>query len=203
MMKNKRFALVAVLITLLFGFGEQNVSLAQSSKKVKNFRIKSTTEWVTFFNGDEKSEPKKDTYTAFDKEGNTIEKIEYNKDGSIKKRETAVYDSKGNLIEETKFESKSDKESKDNSTKKVTYKYNASNDKIEEVFMDADGIITKKIVYTYNRNGDKTVELTMDASSKVLKKSIYTYDAKGLKFERKNYNGENVLESIKKYEYTY
>lgn len=61
----------------------------------------------------------------------------------------------------------------------------------------------RRTVFTYNRNGDKSAEVTMDASGKVLKKSIYTYDTKGLKSERKTFNGENVLESTKKYEYTF
>lgn len=196
-MKNK--IIIGGLLFLCF----ISIVQAQSSKKVKNFRIKSTTEWVTLNNGEDKSEARKDTYTAFDKDGNTIEKIEYNKDGSIKKRETAKYDAKGNILEESSFESKSDKENKDSNTKKVIYKYNAANDKTEESVFDGDGKLVRRTVFTYNRNGDKSAEVTMDASGKVLKKSIYTYDTKGLKSERKTFNGENVLESTKKYEYTF
>ncbi len=191
------------LIFLCFLFIQAQWCFSQSSKKVKNFRIKSTTEWIILYNGNEKLEPRKDTYTAFDKEGNVIEKIEYNKDGSVKKKETSVFDSKGNLMEESSFEPKAEKESKEANNKKISYKYNASNDKTEENVYDTEGKLIKKILYTYNRNGDKSVELTMDANSKVLKKSIYTYDSKGLKLERKNYNGDNVLESVKKYDYAF
>ena len=195
MINKTSITLIALLLT-------QQAMLAQNSKKVKNFRIKSTTEWITTYNGDEKSEPKKDSYTAFDKDGNTIEHIDYNKDGSIRKKETAKYDNNGNLLEESTYESKSEKDSKDNN-KKVSYKYNSSNDKTEENVYDGDGKLIKRTVYTYNRNGDKSAEVTMDPSGKVLRKSIYTYDPKGLKLERKNYNGENALESVKKYEYSY
>ena len=189
-------------IVFLFLLSSTQLLWAQSSKKVKNFRIKSTTEWITVYSSDEKSEPRKDAYTAFDKDGNTIEKIDYNKDGTIRRRETAKFDSKGNTLEETSFEAKNEKESKDsNNNKKTTYKYNAGDDKTEENVFDGEGKLIKKTVYTYNRNGDKSAEVTMDASGKVLKKSIYTYDAKGLKAERKTYNGDNALESVKKYEY--
>lgn len=176
---------------------------SQSTKKVKNFRIKSTTEWITMFNDNEKSEQRKDVYIAFDKDGNTIEKTEYNKDGSIKKREISKYDNKGNLLEESNYEAKHDKENKDSYNKKVSYKYNTNNDKTEENVFDSEGKLIKKTVYTYNRNGDKSAEVTMDSSGKVLKKAIYTYDSKGLKSEKKTYNGENTLESVKKYEYTF
>mgnify|MGYP003595506981 CR=1 FL=1 len=194
-MKNK-FLLFALFVLAINSY-------AQSSKKVKNFRIKSTTEWITVYNGEEKSEARKDTYTAFDKDGNTIEKTEFNKDGSIKKKETAKFDSKGNILEEISFDSKPEKDSKESNYKKVTYKYNSTDDKTEENVYDNEGKLIKKTVFTYNRNGDKSAEVSMDASGKVLKKSIYTYDAKGLKAERKTYNGDNALESIKKYEYTY
>ena len=178
-------------------------SFAQSSKKVKNLRIKSTTEWVTVYSGDEKSEARKDTYIAFDKNGNTIEKIEYNRDGSIKNKETFKYDAAGNVLEETAFESKAEKNSKEANNKKVTYKYNSSNDKTEENVYDGDGKLIRKTVFTYNRNGDKSAEVIMDASGKIIKKMIYTYDGKGLKSERKTYNGDNQLESSKKYDYTF
>lgn len=196
MKKNKIISLIVLLLTT-------QISFAQSSKKVKSFHIKSTTEWVTDYSSDEKSEARKDTYTAFDKDGNTIEKTEYAKDGSIKKKETDKYDGKGNLLEESSFEAKSDKEPKDKSFKKITYKYNSSNDKTEENEFDSNDKLVKKTVYTYNKNGDKSAEVIMDSDGKVLKKAIITYDAKGLKAERKTYNSENALESLKKYVYQF
>lgn len=198
---NSKFnGFLPLLIVVLFYV---QISLAQSSKKVKNLRIKSTTEWVTVYSGDEKAEPRKDTYTAFDKNGNTLEKIEYNRDGSIKNKETFKYDAAGNVLEETAFEGKAEKNSKEANNKKVTYKYNSSNDKTEENVFDGEGKLIRKTVFTYNRNGDKSAEVVMDASGKMIKKMIYTYDGKGLKSERKTYNGDNQLESSKKYDYTF
>ena len=92
---------------------------------------------------------------------------------------------------------------KEANNKKVTYKYNSSNDKTEENVYDGEGKLIRKTVFTYNRNGDKSAEVVMDASGKMIKKMIYTYDGKGLKSERKTYNGDNQLESSKKYDYTF
>jgi hypothetical protein len=163
---------LAFVLSLLFS----NLIFAQSKKDIKKNKIKSITEWNTKFqNGKEVSF--KESFTVFDKNGRTIELTEYTKDGSIKKKESTKYDAYDNKVEENKYENDQNSNSSKEKTKKIIYKYNINNDKIEEEEYDGNG--------------------------KLLKKSIYSYDNKGLKVGKKTYVGDNVLETNRKYVYAY
>ena len=196
-MSNLKTLLIFFLISLAINTN------AQSSKKVKALRIKSTTEWIMNYTDGENTPKRKDVFTAFDKEGNTTEKIEYGKDESIKKRQTFKYDGHENLLEEYNYETKADKDSKENNNKKITWKYNSSDDKTEENLFDLNGKLLKKTIYSYNKNGDKNSETICDGEGKLIKKSIYIYDSKGLKKEKRTLDAENKLESVKIYDYTF
>ncbi|MEW6470102.1 MAG: hypothetical protein AB1458_14340 [Bacteroidota bacterium] len=194
----KTLALIASLV-LLWG-----ASSAQSKKKIKMYKIKSTTETTT-----ETIEGKEVTYksvhSVFDKEGETTEKTEYRPDGSVKRKETKKFDGKGNVLEETFYEVKDNKGGTDKpgvkNTKK-TYKYNSNDDVTEECEYDGAKLL-KKTVTSYNSNGDKSMEVTYDADGKLLKKSVFAYDKKGLKIEKKTYDANNNVIEVKKYTYQF
>ncbi len=186
----KKFILVATFIVAsVAGFG-------QSKKEAKANKIKSTTVWQAD-NENGKANTYKDSYEEFDKNGNTVSKIEYAKDGSIKKQETYKFDAYQNKTEETIFDLK------DNTNKKKIYKYNATNDKTEETEYNSSGAVVKKTTYTYNSNGDKSSETITDASGNVTKKAVYNYNTKNLKNDKQTFNNANILESVKKYVYEY
>jgi flagellar basal body L-ring protein FlgH len=86
---------------------------------------------------------------------------------------------------------------------KLVIKYNSSNDKSEETEYDAKGMMRKKTTWSYNAQGEKDTETDFDTAGKVKKKSRFAYNAKNLKTEKRTFNGNNVLESVKKYEYVY
>lgn len=170
---------------------------SQSKKEAKANKIKSTTVWQAD-NENGKTNTYKESYQEYDKNGNTITKIEYSKEGTIKKKETTVYDANQNKTAETEYDLKN------NINKKKTYKYNALNDKTEEIEYNATtNAIIKKTTYTYNANGDKTGETITDASGNVTKKIVYNYNTKDLKNDKQTYTGSNVLESVKKWVYEY
>lgn len=195
-----------IILLLVVIAGCTFTARTQSRKDVKKYGIKTCTEWTTKTeNGKEVTY--KDSYKAFDKNGYTIEETEFTRDGKVKKKETARYDKDGNVLEETSYELKEAKpgEAKDATSvgKKVSYKYNVNSDKTEESEFDGSGKLVKKIAYSYNTNGDRTGEVIYDASGKLLRKVFYTYDKRGLKVEKKTYNGDNTLESTKKYVYEF
>ncbi len=190
-------------IALLFCIAVVSLS-AQSKKQIKELKIKSCTETTTVYeNGKETSY--KSGYSSFDKEGNTTEEVEYNQDGSVKRRETAKYSGK-NKIEEV-VDERGDKD-KDVSSggkdyKKTTYKYDGDGDKIEEVDYDEKGNVLKKTTYSYNKNKDKLFEVVYDGKGALIKKIAYGYDAKGLKVSKTTYGPGDVIQKVVKYTYGY
>jgi hypothetical protein len=196
-----RTRILAAVLALLFPVLAQ----AQSRKDVKKYGIKNCTEWVTK-NENGKEVSYKESYKAFDKNGNVTEEIEFYRDGRVKKKETFKYDKDGNVLEETLYESKEAKtgDPKESQvSKKVSYKYNVNSDKTEEVEYDGSGKIVKKTSYSYNTNGDRTGEVIYDGAGKMHKKVFYTFDKRGLKVEKKTFNSDNTLESTKKYVYEF
>ena len=168
----------------------------QTKKEAKKNNIKSTTTWITSYEND-KEQNYKDSYEEFDKMGHTVLKIEYRKDGTIKKKETARYDNYNNKIEETEFDGDDQKFSR------KTCKYNAFNDKTEEIEYNAAGEIIKTSAYTYNSNGDRSTEVITDGAGKLKKKNVYSFNSKHLKVERQSFNISNKLESLKKWSYDF
>jgi hypothetical protein len=182
---------IIVLLVLI-----STLSFSQSKKEAKKNKIKSATVMETYYeNGNPVTY--KDSYEEYDKNGHTLLKIEYKKDGSIKHKETNTYDAFNNKIEETEF----DVEKKIN--KKKTYKYNAFNDKTEETEYDENGKIIKFTSYAYNADGDRSNETIIDGAGKIKKKNMFTYNDKHLKVEKQTYNNTNQLESTKKWSYEF
>lgn len=174
---------------------------AQSKKQIKEYKIKSCTETTVLFTDGKESATFKSAFMSFDKEGNTTEEIQYNQDGSVKRRETAKYAGK-NKTEEV-VDSRGDKDVDGTKTnyRKTTYKYNANGDKTEETDYDAAGNVVKRTTYAYTKSGDKQFEMIYDGSGKLVKKFVYGYDNKGLRISKSTYGPGEVLIKIVKYTY--
>src|SRR5438128_2614939 len=74
--------LISVLLTIS--------SFAQNKKEIKKFKIKSITETLTE-TADGKEKTFTETFQRFTKDGDKTEDVEYNKNGTFKKKETAKY----------------------------------------------------------------------------------------------------------------
>jgi hypothetical protein len=191
-------SLVVIILTLI------SVSVsAQSKKQIKEMKIKSCTETTVLYTDGKETSSFKSAFATFDKEGNTTEEIEYNQDGSVKRRETAKYAGK-NKTEEV-VDSRGDKDVDGTKTnyRKTTFKYNANGDKTEETEYDASGNVVKRTTYAYNKAGDKQFEVIYDGSGKLIKKIVYGYDSKGLRISKSTYGPGDVLQKIVKYTYGY
>jgi membrane-associated HD superfamily phosphohydrolase len=186
----KTFKIISLLLLLPF------VVFCQGKKDVKKNKIKTITVWQTdIANGESTSY--KESYEEYDKNGNPTALIEYDKNGTVTKKETAKYDKFLNKIEETQFDLK------DKINVKKIFKYNAKNEKIEEMEYNSSGKIIKRTTITYKLNGDKATETVYDASGELIKKIQYNYNAKHLRTERQTLNSKNVLKSLKKWSYEY
>jgi len=177
-----------------------SLSIAQSKKEIKKYKIKSITETISIMEKG-KSIVYKDHYILFDKNGEIVEEIEYNRDGSVKKKQLVKYDNNDNKIEETSFHQGTKNPGDGKTNLKIIYKYNANNDKTEEHEYDSGKLVKRKI-YSYNNKGERTLEEVYSAEGKLLRKAAFSYE-KGFKKEKKIFNGQNALEMTKTYAYEF
>jgi hypothetical protein len=178
---------------------------AQSKKQVKDLKIKSMTETTTLYRDGKESGTYKSEYKTFDKEGNTTLEIQYNENGSIRKKQTTKYAGKDKAEEITENNGSTDdgEDSGPKKYKRVTWKYNSNGDKIEEVEYDAAGNVLKKTTIAYGKNGDKLIEMEVDGAGKLLKKTAYGYDSRGLRIEKKVTGPNDVMLKHVTYTYTF
>lgn len=184
--------LTAILLLLLFS----NLAHCQSNKEIKLNKIKSVTSWSND-KEDGTSTTYKDSYEAFDKNGNTILKLKYKKDGTVSGKETWKYDKNENKVEEFEY---------DGNNSIVSHKtsvYNALEKKTEERELSASGELIRKTSFTYTPAGEKATETVTDAKGNVLKKVEYSYNARDLKTQRSSSNKYKKLETLKKWAYEY
>lgn len=177
---------------------------AQSKKDIRLYKIKELTENTVLYENGKQVASYKSEITKFDKEGNTIENITYNSDGTIRRKEAAKYSGKNKieeLVQVVNNTKKADEENTNEKYKHTTSKYNSNNDKTEEVWYDEKGSIIKKETIAYNSRGDRLFEITYDGSGKIIQKIAYGYDAKGLRTEKKVFDSNDAL--IKHVRYTY
>jgi hypothetical protein len=189
------------LFTLAFLFFSFALA-AQSKKQIKELKIKSMTEMTTVYRDGKEAATYKSEYKTFDKEGNTTLEIQYNENGTIKKKTSTVYTGKGKS-EEVVEDNTSNSDNADKKYKKTTWKYNSNGDKVEEIEYDAAGNITKKTTIVYGKNGDKLIEIEYDGSGRLLKKISYGYDSRGLRTEKKVTGPGDVMLKHVKYTYTF
>lgn len=205
-----RFRLLSALLAVLVSCGLS----AQSKKDIKTYKIKATTVNVTLYDAGKQTSSFKESYSSYDKEGYTLEDIEYYSDGSVKRKQTNTYDNTKDHNKTSEIVQKNDdpkkkssKDDDDNSDdnskyKKVTYKYNNGN-KVEEAYYDETGKLVRKTTYTYTSHNDKQLEIDYDSYNVITRKISYTYDNKGLKTEKKISDAKDVVTKVIKYTYTF
>ena len=176
---------------------------AQSKKQIKELKIKSVTEVSIIYKDGKEVSNYKSEYSTFDKEGNTTSQIEYNVDGTVKRKESTKYAGKEKIEEIIEHPNGNSDNSPQKKYKRTTWKFNSAGDKIEEVEYDASGNVLKKITCVYNAKGERVFEMEYDGTGKLLKKSAYSYDKKGLRTEKKVYGSTDVLEKHVKYTYSF
>lgn len=158
----KKFVIIMMVLIPIIG-------ISQSKKEIRDNKIKSTSIEKTE-QKDGQSITYKEFYEEYDKNGNTILKIEYSKAGDIKNKSTYKYDNFGNVIEKTEYERKSGE------TTKTLTKYDAMGEKSEETETDNDGNILQKQTYKVDNKGlrQEAKEYNGKAELRWIKK--YTYE---------------------------
>lgn len=192
-MRKVALLICLALITSLSGY-------SQSKKKLRTYGITKKTETIVKYDGGVASEPYVSEVEKFDSDGEWIERIDYQKDGDIKKREMRRYE-KGILVEE--LEDKPQEKEWIEKTPEFRHRvYTFDKDKlIEERELNRKGEVKEKQVYTYNKYGDLITEITTDKKGELVETQTYTYDDKGLKKEKRTVLANGELIEIKTYTY--
>lgn len=158
----KKYSLIIVIILFVSSIS------AQSKKDIRNYKIASETATITVTeNGKENTY--KDSYTVYDKNGSIIEQTEFNKDGSVKNKESNKFDTNKNKIETIEYNDK------DKTISKTTFLYDKNDRKVLEIEYDSKGKIVKQSAYLYNNKGFKTEKRTVDGNKKLVAVKKYIY----------------------------
>jgi hypothetical protein len=164
MKKNVVFRLSLVL-NFLWVFSM--VCVAQSKKDIRKHKIKITTETITTFeNG--KETLRNNQFRRFDKEGQVIEEIDYDKNGKLKTKTLSKYNNLEQKTEETTFDANNKQ------LVREVYKYDADGEKSEEWHYNEKNELENKSIYTL-KNGLKTERKTYDSKGKLIEVKKYGY----------------------------
>ena len=176
------------------------VSSAQSKKNLRTYGIIKKTETIVKYKDDLPGPSYISDVEKYNKQGEWIERIKYDKDGSIRKREVRIY-KKGLIVEEIKDEP----QEKEWTEKTPAYKHRTytfdKEDLLEEKKLNRKGELKEKTVFKYNKYGDVIFETTTDKNGDLVELVIYTYDNRGFKKNRKTENADGKLIEIKTYDY--
>lgn len=156
-----RFIILFVAITGL-GF-------AQSKKEIKKYDIVAVTETITEI-VDGKEVTRNDSYKKFDKDGNVLEEVNYDKTGKLKERIVRIYDRFDNKTQEITFDATN------RQAKRETYKYNELGEKTEEVEYNDKNVLMTRSIFVTDRRGLKTEKKVYDGKGKLVQTKKYRYD---------------------------
>lgn len=169
---------------------------SQSQRQIRSRKIKSVyTETTEMRKGELVS---KKNLTLYNRKGQILESIEYNKDSVKTSWELFSYNHNGDQI-----------------TFKILYpitgslkkeiktEYDHLNRESIKTEFDKDGNVVETITSLYNKMDDKIEEKTSDAKGNIIRISEFTYDNKGMLTSKKTRNGSGNIIYQKTNQYTY
>lgn len=189
-----------ILTLAIFFLFSSSVLFAQSKKDIRTYGIKSVTETTVKYKNGEEDKRYKSKYTAFDRNGETIEKISYKSDGTMESREVYAYEG-GELvleIEDYPFGKGNDKPSYKHKTE--SYKKGL---KVNEQKFDREGNLEEYEIFEYNKMGDRIREMVYNKNGELKEIIEYVYDNKGLVTEEITMDENRIISKKEFYEYEF
>ncbi len=192
-MRNIALIISLVFITSMSGY-------AQSKKKLRTYGITKKIETLVKYDDGLANEPYISEVEIYNSDGKWIERMDYQKDGDIKKRSMRRYE-KEILVEELE-DKPQEKEwiEKTPAYKHAVFIFKKDN-LIEERELNRKGEVKEKKVYEYNKYGDEISETTTDKNGELVQTETYSYDNRGFKKEKRTSNATGELIEIKIYSY--
>lgn len=147
-----------------------------------------------------KGEAKKDyliSVSNYNQNGNCVEYVSFEKNGSVSKRDTYSYDDRGNKLEEIKYKGENTLKSR------AVFKYDENDNKIECCFYDGKNCLNEKSISKYDREGHLIESYYVDKDGKLLSnKLVCVYDDHGNMLEEYSYL-DGILDHKRSYRYRY
>jgi hypothetical protein len=159
--------MIKITVIFKFLFLLSILSFAQSKKDIRKHKIKIITETITTFENT-KEVVRNNQYRKFDKDGQIIEEVDYDKNGKIKTKTLSKYNNLEEKTEETVLDANNKQLSRE------VYKYNVEGEKSEEWHYNDKNELESKSIYTL-KNGLKTERKTYDTKGKLIEIKKYGY----------------------------
>jgi len=121
----------------------------------------------------------------YDKDGNLIDKSNFNSDGTIYDKTIYKYDDKGNLIEESRYDFDG------NLKKKAIFKY--GNKEYKPYFNRSNSWTKSFFDFDVDKKGNLTDFYSYDSNGKLNEKGVCKHDNEGNLLELLGYDDENTL----------
>jgi hypothetical protein len=141
---------------------------AQSKKEIKKYDIQATTITLTDY-VDGKELARTDSYEKYDKHGNVLEEINYDKAGRIKEKIVRKFNRFDDKVEEVTVDADNRQLSRE------VYQFNELGEKVGELKYDSKNTLVSRAVYTLDRRGLKTEKKTYDPKGTLLQLKKYKY----------------------------
>ncbi len=144
------------------------IHYGQSKKDLRKNKVKLISEYI-----EENESGNKVSYKSSDEKinanGDIIESIAYNKDGSVKKKTLYAYNANNDVKEETVYSGSG------KLMEKTTFSYNARGEKTIETITDENGKVIKKTQFEYDAGGFRSERKSYDGNGKLVSVKKYTY----------------------------
>ena len=114
----------------------------------------------------------------YNDKGYKTETVNYNMDGSIKRKTSIKYNDKGNPIEYLSYKADGSLSSKS------THIYNNDGKIIEYLSSDGNESNNKRVIYTYNEQGNPLTQIGYNSDGNIEYQHCTKYDEKGFKIEQ-------------------
>ena len=190
-------AFVLVLITIcVFA---QTLS-GQSNEQIRTYGILSVTEYTIEYDGEGNEIKYKSAFEKFNKDGKTIEEVEWKDDGRLEYRHIEKYE-KGEEVEQIEDYPMGEK-GEDPFYKRTERTFHRG-DEVEQREYDREGNLTERTTYEYNKMGDLALETKYEADGEVDEIIEYQYDKKGLLIAEIEKNGKGEIKEKKVFEYAF
>ena len=145
------------------------LGFAQSKKEIKKYDIIAVTETITEV-VDGKEITRNDSYKKFDKDGNVLEEVKYDKYGKLEERIVRIFERFDNKTKEITFDATN------RQTKRETYKYDETGEKTEEIEYNSKNSLVTRSVFVTDRRGLKSEKKVYDSKGKLIQTKKYRYD---------------------------
>jgi antitoxin component YwqK of YwqJK toxin-antitoxin module len=161
LLKRTAFTLLCALATC--------TSWGQSKKEIKQYDIATTAEAITEY-VDGREITRNEAYKKYDKQGNVIEEVDYDKGGRVKERVVRKFNPAGDKTEETTYDATGQL------LKRETYRYDDSGLKLEELMYDSQNMLVSRSVFKMDWRGLKTEKKTYDGKGNPIQTKTYRYE---------------------------